>query len=135
MTRDSKGRFKKCPLRRIKEAVKAWWRQNEDNVIGSICAVLCVFVAVTGYIWLFGDKVTPVCHPEERYKTNGTEPCQWNNNDSCFKYESYMDECPWFTTTYTHSRYTIPESLALEWNTLPGIVGSFAEWILAHPVI
>jgi hypothetical protein len=150
--RDKKGRFtkKNCKVRKAKDALKKWWSNHGDAII----VLFCLWIVLTGVIWLFGDKQIPVCQTHYKYRqvTNETPAnatiVNWsltwnatNNEVEPIKMEKYVsDPCAWNKTGHTH--YTILESIGVErdwfigalswtWNAL----SSTNEWLLGHPVI
>jgi hypothetical protein len=127
--RGSKGRFIKntCPVKKAKITIRKFWKDYKAPII----LVVCVWLAITGAIWLFGDKVTSVCHSEEEFRFN--ETAYWSSTvswESTWGFEEeYTDPCAW--TSDTHSYYTPPESIGVEWDFIAGI----GKWFLSHPVI
>lgn len=120
--RDSKGRFKKCPLRQAKDAIKGAWVSPYKEVV---MVILVLWIIITAGIWLFCDKQT-IAIATDSYRGYGynVSSSQWE-----------LDDVP-YTYAYTeHSRYTIPESISAEYSWFVGICDSFWKWLVSHPVV
>lgn len=124
MNQDTTHRFNTCKFKKAKLAIK----DRFDEYKGIIVVILILWGGVTGCIWLFGDKET---RTDTAY-TYCNPVYNWNFTHSNFDYPTITCvNTTRYDTAWIHSRYTIPESIEVEYNFVKGIV----DWVLSHPVI
>jgi hypothetical protein len=130
---------KNCKLRKVKGIIRTWFTDNTDGLIAVAIMIGIVFAIITGLVWLFGDKVTSVCHEGKDFRVNGTRTLNYTWYDGSVhpielsNWEEYVNDCAYSTTSY--SRYTIPESMLVEFSWIAGALGGFWGWLASHPVI
>jgi hypothetical protein len=143
--RDHKGRFASCPIKRAKMAVTGWWYKYGDNVSALTFVILCVFIAITGFVWLFGDKVTTECHEGYSIRYNYSHVVTYQVYSETYNgvvdkgshlgaaMEPYVDSCAWGEEVRSH--YTLVEVLGIEWSAVVSGAESLRDWMADRKVV